>query len=169
MLTTKLRSDLTEDEKKKKKRVLRKSQENYVDGNEMLEEIREFYKTDVFTDKLADMMQKIAYKLASAANFYRYSYKDQMIGDALIKMIQVLKKKNFDPDRGFSPFWYFTQVAYRAFLTRIKSEKNRHENQLKYQEMVYQNLHEDGYVPAKKNTKNVDCSSIGGNMFYTEE
>lgn len=170
MLTTKLRTELTDAERKKKpKKVARKNQENYVDGNQMLEEIRTFYQTEELTDSLADMMQKIAYKLASAGNFYHYSYKDQMIGDALIKMIQVLKKKNFNPNMGFSPFWYFTQVAYRAFLTRIKKETNQHKDFLKYQEVMFQQLAEDGGVPAKKSTNHVDYSSISSEMFHSSE
>jgi DNA-directed RNA polymerase specialized sigma24 family protein len=74
-----------------------------------------------------------------------------MIGDAIIKMITALTRKRFKCDEGYNPFSYFTKVAYRAFQNRIKTEKKRHEGQLRYQSEVYDSLYDEGLMPARKN------------------
>jgi hypothetical protein len=139
--------------KKRKRRTKEELKEHYVNGDEMIEEIRHFYKTGEFTNNLADMLQKIANGLARRSNFSNYSYKDFMVGDAIVKMITALKNKNFKLNSGYNPFSYFNRIAFRAFLGRIKLEKKRHEGLLSYQSHVYDSLKEEGLLPAVKNEK----------------
>ena len=40
---------------------------------------------------LADSLNKIATGLSYAPNFINYSYKDEMVGDAILKMFSALK------------------------------------------------------------------------------
>ena len=54
-----------------------------------------------------------------------------MVGDAVVKMFSALKNKKFRVGTGFSPFSYFTTIAFHAFINRIKKEK-------KYQDCVNQ-------------------------------
>ena len=145
-----------DDEKKPKKRVRRTKEElkpNYVDPKEMEECIRSFYKTNIIPNSLADSIQKIATRLGYAQNFINYSYKEEMIGDAVIKMMTALLRKRFKIDSGYNPFSYFTKVAYRAFQNRIKKEKKEHETMRRYQADVYNTLAEGGLLPAKKNRR----------------
>lgn len=65
------------------------------------------------------------------------SYKDDMVGDAIVKMFSALKNKKFRLDSGFSPFSYFTTIAFHAFINRIKKEKKYHEAVNEYKEKVY--------------------------------
>jgi hypothetical protein len=93
------------------------------------------------------------------------SYKEEMIGDAIIKMMTALTRHRFKCDLGFNPFSYFTKVAYRAFQNRIKKEKKEHDTIHRYQEEVYELLTESGQIPHQKNTHAED----DGSDHYNEE
>ena len=80
------------------------------------------------------------------------SYKEEMIGDAIIKMVTALKRHRFMVGSGYNPFSYFTKVAFRAFQNRIKKEKKEHDTIKRYQESVYNLLTESGQIPFPKNT-----------------
>ena len=142
---------------KPKKRVRRTKEElkpNYVDPLEMEQLIISYYETGVLSNDLASMVQKIATRLGFAQNFINYSYKEEMIGDAIIKMMTALTRHRFKCSSGYNPFSYFTKVAYRAFQNRIKKEKKEHDTIRRYQDDVYSLLTETGQLPAKKNTHN---------------
>lgn len=123
------------------KRKLKPSEKpHYVNSKQFEEEIRRYYKTDNMTEYLADAIKRIAYGLSFAPNFINYSYRDEMMGDALVKMYQALKYKKFKLDHGFSPFSYFTTIAFHAFISRIKKEKKHHQLVADYRERNYDSL-----------------------------
>ena len=113
---------------------------HYVNSKQFEDEIRQFYKTDAITDYLADSIRRIAYGLSFAPNFINYSYRDEMVGDAVVKMYQALKYKKFKLDHGFSPFSYFTTIAFHAFISRIKKEKKHHQLINDYRDRNYDSL-----------------------------
>ena len=115
-----------------------KKAEYYIKPKEFKESLRKYYDTDNLTDDLAENIKKIAYGLSYNASFINYSYKDDMIGDALIKMYAALKYKKYNFDTGSNPFSYFTTIAYHAFINRIKKEKKHHETICNYKEKVYE-------------------------------
>jgi len=126
------------------------SKENYyVNPVEFKNSLKRFYETDVITDDLADNVNKIAYGLSFNGSFINYTYKDDMIGDALIKMYSALTKKKYSfdkrtekggEDQECNPFSYFTTIASNAFINRIKKEKRHHEAEKQYRERVYENV-----------------------------
>jgi DNA-directed RNA polymerase specialized sigma24 family protein len=61
--------------------------------------------------------------LANKPNFYNYTYRDEMISDAIENCIMYID--TFNPDRTTNPFAYFTQTIYNAFLRRITREKKQ--------------------------------------------
>jgi len=122
------------------KKIKPRDKEHYVNGKEFEEEIRQFYKTGEITIKLGESINKIASGLSYATNFINYSYKEDMIGDAIVKMFSALKNKSFRLDSGFSPFSYFTTIAFHAFINRIKKEKKHHEALNDYREKIYTEL-----------------------------
>ena len=73
-----------------------KSKEHYVNSKEFKEAIAEYYKTEVCSEELGEMITKIAKGLSYAPNFINYSYKDEMIGDAVVKMFTALFNKKFN-------------------------------------------------------------------------
>lgn len=113
---------------------------HYVNSKQFEDEIRKYYKTNNLTDYLADAIKRIAYGLSFAPNFINYSYRDEMMGDAIVKMYQALKYKKFKLDHGFSPFSYFTTIAFHAFISRIKKEKKHHQIIADYRERNYDSL-----------------------------
>jgi hypothetical protein len=151
--------NLDEPKKRSTKRVRRTKEElkpNYVDPIEMERQIKEYYKTGKLENSLADMIQKIGTRLGYAQNFINYSYKQEMIGDAIIKMMTALTRHRFKCDSGYNPFSYFTKVAYRAFQNRIKKEKKEHDTIHRYQNEVYSLLMESGQMPTRKNSSRLD-------------
>lgn len=156
---------------KPKKRVRRTKEElkpNYVDPLEMEKLIIEYYASGILSNELASMVQKIATRLGFAQNFINYSYKEEMIGDAIIKMMTALTRHRFKCSSGYNPFSYFTKVAYRAFQNRIKKEKKEHDTIHRYQDEVYSLLTETGQLPAKKNTHNEFTLESAYNNFHED-
>tara|TARA_R100000353_G_scaffold175782_1_gene147096 strand:+ start:1027 stop:1518 length:492 start_codon:yes stop_codon:yes gene_type:complete len=113
---------------------------HYVNSKEFLEELKAYYETDNITDNLAQMVTKIANGLSYAPNFINYSYKDEMVGDAILKMFSALKGKKFDITSKHNPFSYYTTIAFHAFINRIKKEKKYRETVNSYQETIYADL-----------------------------
>ena len=141
--------------KRSKKKVVKKKiakkkkskKAHYVNSKDFYNQIKEFYKTDDLPDTLAEMINKIAVGLSYAPNFINYSYKDDMVGDAILKMFSALKNKKFNIDSPHNPFSYFTTIAYHAFINRIKKENKQHETIKRYQEAVYHDMMNDGQNP----------------------
>ena len=111
-----------------------KKAEYYIEPKIFKASLRKYYDSDILTDDLAENIKKIAYGLSYNSSFINYSYKDDMIGDALIKMYSALNS---------NPFSYFTTIAYHAFINRIKKEKKHHEALTSYKEQVYEDYMSD--------------------------
>jgi len=126
--------------KKRKKKKSAEEKEHYVNGREFEDAITVYYQTDKITNYLGDSLRKIAVGLSYAPNFINYSFKEDMIGDAIVKMYQALKHKKFKLNHGFSPFSYFTTIAFHAFISRIKKEKKHYQVLEDYKERQYNNL-----------------------------
>tara|TARA_Y100000310_G_C20244671_1_gene606243 strand:- start:108 stop:599 length:492 start_codon:yes stop_codon:yes gene_type:complete len=139
--------------KKKKKKDKKKY---YVNPAEFLADITEYYDTDDLSEKLGESIYKIATGLGYAPNFINYSYKDEMIGDAILKMLTALRNKKFNIDSGNNPFSYFTTIAFHAFINRIKKEKKHRETITQYQEKVYFEMAQSTEYPGVNYTESTD-------------
>jgi len=112
----------------------------YVGRKEFEALIKEYYKTDIIPKELAEIIMKIAEGLGYNWRFIKYtkSWKEEMIGDAVVKMCAALTGKKFNVDLGYNPFSYFNQIAWHAFTNRIKKEDRQHEGLQEYKQMVYE-------------------------------
>jgi len=135
----------------KKKRSKVKKEEFYVEPKMFDEEISKYYDSGILTDELAEMVSKIAHKLSYASNFINYTYREDMVGDALIRMFKALMSKKYDRIKGTNPFSYFTRIAFNAFRNRIKKEKHINETHLKYQEELIMISENQNIFKNKKN------------------
>ena len=115
-----------------------KKTEFYVDPRELKAELELYYKTENCTRQLGDMIHKIAHGLSYSSNFINYTYRDEMVGDALVKMYTAVTNKKFDITSQHNPFSYFTTIAFHAFINRIKKEKKHTETLNEYKEKVYE-------------------------------
>ena len=73
------------------------------------------------SDEIGKAFMQIAVGLSNRNNFNGYSFKEDMIGDAIENC--VMAASNFDPAKSKNPFAYFTQISWYAFLRRIQKEK----------------------------------------------
>lgn len=147
------------------KRVRRTKEELkdvYIDPIEMERLIEMYYQTEEISEQLASMVQMIAVRLSLARNFYSYSFKTEMQGDAIVKMMTALRRKRFKCGIGYNPFSYFTKVAYHAFQNCIKKSKKDFDTLKRYQEEVYESHVCSGQIPSRKN------SHYGINDDYTQ-
>jgi|TARA_R100000482_G_scaffold124614_1_gene78072 DNA-directed RNA polymerase specialized sigma24 family protein len=115
-----------------------KKTEYYVNPEEFKQELINYYESDDCTRTLGEMITKIAYGLSYSSNFINYTYRDEMIGDALVKMFTAVQNKKFNVDSGNNPFSYFTTIAFHAFINRIKKEKKHTETVSQYRDKVYE-------------------------------
>ena len=82
------------------------------------------------TNYLGECFVKIAEHLSYKANFIGYSYRDEMVGDAIENCLAVVN--NFDPAKSKNPFAYFTQITFYAFVRRIQKEKKQLNTKYRY-------------------------------------
>ena len=72
---------------------------------------------------VAECFMKIAENLSHKPNFLSYTFRDEMVADAIENCVMYVD--NFDPTKSSNPFAYFTQIVYYAFLRRIQKEKKQ--------------------------------------------
>jgi len=114
---------------------------DYVDNKKMTDEltiwakkVREQIecgdKPDKMTDYIAECVFLICNNMSYKSSFINYSYKDDMIGDAIENCVRYIK--NFDGEKNNNAFGYVSTIAYYAFVRRIKKENKRHIEHLVY-------------------------------------
>jgi len=89
----------------------------------------------VVTDYIASCFLKIAEGLSHKANFVRYTYREEMMMDAVEDCLKRIKNFNVETKtRTGKPnaFAYFTQISWYAFLRRIEKEKRQQDIKIKY-------------------------------------
>jgi DNA-directed RNA polymerase specialized sigma24 family protein len=79
---------------------------------------------------IGDCFIKIANHLAYKGNFINYSFREDMILDAIENCLTYMH--NFDPAKSSNPFAYFTQITYYAFVRRIQKEKKHLHTKYRY-------------------------------------
>tara|TARA_B100000085_G_scaffold41989_1_gene35087 strand:- start:44 stop:637 length:594 start_codon:yes stop_codon:yes gene_type:complete len=89
----------------------------------------------VVPDYIASCFLRIAEGLSHKSNFIRYTYREEMVMDAVENCLKAIE--NYDisaATRTGKPnaFAYFTQITWYAFLRRIAKEKKQQDIKLKY-------------------------------------
>tara|TARA_R110000796_G_scaffold65445_1_gene151124 strand:+ start:11946 stop:12506 length:561 start_codon:yes stop_codon:yes gene_type:complete len=91
------------------------------------------------TDYIASCFMKISEGLSHRPNFVRYTYRDEMVMDAVENCLRAIKNYNIDTaTRTGKPnaFSYFTQICYFAFIRRITKEKKQQDIKFRYIEKM---------------------------------
>ena len=89
----------------------------------------------VVTDYVATCFLRIAENLSHKSNFIRYTYREEMVMDAVENCLKAIGNYNLEAaTRSGKPnaFAYFTQITWYAFLRRIAKEKKQQDIKLKY-------------------------------------
>lgn len=92
-------------------------------------------KLPIVPDYIAQCFLRIAEGLSHKSNFIRYTYREEMVMDAVENCLKAIE--NYDisaATRTGKPnaFAYFTQITWFAFLRRIAKEKKQQDIKLKY-------------------------------------
>lgn len=126
--------------------TVKKKKNHYVDNERFLAEIVEYKKKVAIakeqglekprvSEYIGSCILMIAERLSTKPRFMNYSFRDELVSDALENCF--LYFDNFNPAISQNPFAYFTQIIYYAFHRRIsKEEKNRYIIYKKFQESV---------------------------------
>lgn len=105
---------------------------HYIDNKQFLKEMiayrkavrkakREHAEKPQLPEYVGKCFMMIAENLSHKPNFLSYTFRDEMISDAIENC--VMYADNFNPNKSKNPFAYFTQIVYYAFLRRIQREK----------------------------------------------
>ena len=89
----------------------------------------------VVPNYIASCFLKIAEGLSHKSNFIRYTYREEMVMDAVENCLRAIENYNVEAaTRTGNPnaFAYFTQISWYAFLRRIAKEKKQQDVKLKY-------------------------------------
>lgn len=119
---------------------------HYVNNKEFSEAVVEYVKTvreardqglqdPIVTDYIARCFLKISEGLSHKSNFVRYTYREEMVMDAVENCLNAIGNYNIEAaTRKGKPnaFGYFTQICWFAFIRRIKKEKKQQDVKLKF-------------------------------------
>jgi DNA-directed RNA polymerase specialized sigma24 family protein len=139
----------------------------------------------IIPDYVGVCFMLICNKLSTKPNFMGYSYRDEMVADAIENCVSAAH--SFDPNKSNNPFAYFTQIAWNAFIRRIAKEKKQ--AYIKHKNFEHSNLLDDlleeNYIAGTKThneysddiiksfedklTKKVKKAKIGVEKFIKED
>jgi|TARA_Y100000287_G_scaffold132063_1_gene107119 hypothetical protein len=125
---------------------MKKQKPHYVNNKEFSLAVVEYVKTVEAAEKkgkevpnvtnyIAECFLKIAQGLSHKANFIRYTYREEMVMDAVENCLKAIRNYNIDAaTRTGAPnaFAYFTQICYYAFLRRLAKEKKQQDIKFKF-------------------------------------
>ena len=95
----------------------------YVTNRDLLPYIFLYRETGIVSETLGGMLLKIAQNFANKGSFYNYTWKEDMIAEAVYTCLRYIH--NFDPIRFEkpNPFAYFTSIIKNSFLNYIHRQK----------------------------------------------
>ena len=112
----------------------KKQNQHYVNNKEFTEAVAEHNEAVKLAESkgktppkmsnyIGECIYKIATRLSTRPNFINYTYRDEMICDAIENCIQYIG--NFNREKSDNAFAYVTQICYYAFLRRIQKQKKQ--------------------------------------------
>jgi len=134
----------------------------YVTNRDLYDEIVKYKETGIMSQELGKMLLLVANKYSSKGNFAGYTWRQDMVSEAIFTCVKYLK--NFNPEKSTNAFAYVTQIIKNSFIVYINEQKKHS----KIKDMCYK-----GYETYKEeNTKDM-MSDISLNytdiMFFSKE
>tara|TARA_B100001093_G_C26169391_1_gene735084 strand:- start:10 stop:588 length:579 start_codon:yes stop_codon:yes gene_type:complete len=126
--------------------MARRAKEHYVNNKEFSHAVVDYVnevnaareKDEVepkITNYIGSCFLKISEGLSHKPNFFSYTYREEMVMDAVENCIKAIMNYNIEKaTRTGLPnaFAYFTQISYYAFLRRIAKEKKQQDIKERY-------------------------------------
>jgi hypothetical protein len=129
-----------------KQKRIRRAKEHYVNNKEFsqgvvdyVNSVNEAREAEVvepnITEYIGTCFLKISEGLSHKPNFISYTYREEMVMDAVENCIKAIM--NYDVKKATrtglpNAFAYFTQISYYAFLRRIAKEKKQQDIKERY-------------------------------------
>lgn len=107
------------------KEVVEETVMYYVRNKDLIPEIEKFAETGFISEELGKMLLLIAKNLSNKGNFINYTWKEDMIQEAVLTCCKYLK--NFDLKKSNNPFAYITTICNHAFVNYINKQKKHSE------------------------------------------
>jgi len=95
----------------------------YVTNKEMLLEMEKYNESGIISEELGKMFMSIATNYANKGSFAGYTWKRDMIGEAVYTCVRYAYNFDAKKQKVPNPFAYFTQICYHSFLNFIKKQK----------------------------------------------
>ena len=126
--------------------MARRAKAHYVNNKEFSQAVVDYVNSvneardkgeeePVITAYIGSCFMKISEGLSHKPNFYSYTYREEMVMDAVENCIKAIMNYNVEKaTRSGLPnaFAYFTQISYYAFLRRIAKEKKQQDIKDRY-------------------------------------
>lgn len=114
---------------------------HYIDNKQFYEELRAYIlECREAEDKenpippvpnhIGEKILTIATNLSYKPNFINYTFKEEMIGDAVENCIRYIR--NFNPEKYDNAFSYVTTICFQAFVRRIQKEDKQFKAKVRY-------------------------------------
>lgn len=98
---------------------------NYVNNKVLFDEIVKYKETGKMSEELGSMVKEIAENYITKGSFSGYTWKDDMIGEALLTCVKYLK--TFNPEKTTNAFAYVTTMCKNSFIMYLNTQ-NKHSN-----------------------------------------
>jgi K+-transporting ATPase A subunit len=95
----------------------------YVTNDDMIAEIERYQESKNISNELGKMFLFIASNFANKGNFSGYTWKEDMIGEAVYTCVRYVHNFDLSKYNNPNPFAYFTQICYHSFISYIKKQK----------------------------------------------
>ncbi len=93
----------------------------YLNNKELLAALKQSNERGKMTDELAVMLHRLCERYSTRGNFVNYSYREDMVGYALLMLVRTWK--SFDAEKSNNPFAFFTQCVKNSFIQFLNQEK----------------------------------------------
>lgn len=143
---------------------------NYIDKQAFTQAISDYRKVALEADEhgvdrpeipryIAECFMMLANKTSRHQLFVRYSYREDMVCEAIMTCVR--KVTNFNPDNSSNAFAYYTTVCWNSFIEFLKAEKKEAYIKAK---SFYNALDENGdlyaYIDETTDEQQIDNSFI---------
>lgn len=98
-----------------------KAKNIYCKNEELIAEIRKYQEDGIATNKLGELIIKIAIHMSTMSRFYRYSHaiKEELVDHAILQMFLSIPKFDLSNEKA-NPFGYLSMISYRDMLHTLK-------------------------------------------------
>jgi len=97
----------------------------YLTNATLLPEVIKCKTVGKISNELAKMLMLLTERYAKSSKFAGYTFRDDMVSEALINLCQNALK--FNPEKSSNPFAFYTTAIHHSFLQYLNNEK-KHRN-----------------------------------------